>query len=204
MSRGAPEETRAALVTYARRLFAERGYSGTAVEDIVIAAGSTRSALHHHFAHKDDLFRAVFDQIAHEVDSRVNQSASTAKDAGSALRLACHAWLDACLDPEVLRILVIDAPSALGWEEWRRLDAPYAAAALRERLHAAMHDGAIPRQPVAPLALLLAGALREAALDIANAPDRRASRRVVGRAFDSLLDGLQRMAAPPDFMRGRS
>jgi AcrR family transcriptional regulator len=195
LSRKAPEDPRAALIAHARALFAERGFAGTATEDIVIAAGITRAALHHHFADKEDLFRAVFEELSGEVVERIDLAIALAKNGGNALRLGCHARLDACLDPAVQRILLLDGPSVLGWEEWRRLDARYGMHTLRATLDAAMIAGAIPRQPVGPLALLLTGALNEAALDIATAPDRRAARRAVGKALDLLLDGLRRMVA---------
>jgi AcrR family transcriptional regulator len=195
LSRKAPEDPRAALIAHARALFAERGFAGTATEDIVIAAGITRAALHHHFADKEDLFRAVFEELSGEVVERIDGAIALAKNGGNALRLGCHARLDACLDPAVQRILLLDGPSVLGWEEWRRLDARYGMHSLRAALDAAMIAGAIPRQPVGPLALLLTGALNEAALDIATAPDRRAARRAVGKALDLLLDGLRRMVA---------
>jgi AcrR family transcriptional regulator len=195
LNKRAPEDTRAALIAYARALFTERGFTGTATEDIVIAAGITRAGLHHHFADKEDLFRTVFEELSAELVERFEGATATAKNGGEALRLGCHARLDACLDPAVQRIVLLDGPSVLGWEEWRRIDARYGMHSLRATLEAAMLAGAIPRQPVAPLALLLAGALNEAALDIASAPDRRAARRAVGKALDLLLDGLRRMVA---------
>ena len=195
MRRKAPEDMRATLIAHARALFTERGFTGTATEDIVIAAGITRAGLLHHFADKEDLFRAVFEELSGELVERVDGAIAGAKNGGDALRLGCHARLDACLDPAVQRIVLLDGPSVLGWEEWRRIDARYGMRSLRTTVEGAMRADAIPRQPVAPLALLLAGALNEAALDIASAPDRRAARRAVGKALDLLLDGLRRMVA---------
>ncbi len=188
------EETRGALLAHARGLFTEAGYAGAAIEEIVAAAGITRSTLYYHFADKLDLFRAAFEELAQEVATRIEEAARAGKGSAAALRAGCHAWLDACLDPAVQRIVLLDGPSVLGWEEWRRIDARYGIRALRELLEAAKDDGSIPKQPAWPLALLLAGALNEAALEIALAPDRRAARRSVGRALDTLLDGLHRMA----------
>lgn len=194
MSRKPALDTRTDLLACGRELFAERGFTGTATEEIVLAAGITRGALYYHFADKMDLFRAVFEELAAEVATRIEAAAADAKGPGAALRAACHAWLDACLDPAVQRIVLLDGPSVLGWEEWRRVDARNGTRSLRNQLETAMAQGAVPRQPAAPLARVLAGALNEAALEIALAADRRAARRAVGRAVDTLLDGLQRMA----------
>ena len=63
--------TRRALLDSGRALFAERGFAGTAREDIVRQAGVTRGALYHHFAGKEELFRAVFEEMEREVADRV-------------------------------------------------------------------------------------------------------------------------------------
>jgi len=57
------EATRAALIGAARPLFAERGYGAVATEEIVRAAGVTRGALYHHFAGKEELFAAVYEEV---------------------------------------------------------------------------------------------------------------------------------------------
>src|ERR687897_1087052 len=66
--------TRGALLDSARSLFAERGYHGTAAEEIVQRAGLTRGALYHHFEDKKDLFRAVVDEIEGEIDEKIDKA----------------------------------------------------------------------------------------------------------------------------------
>src|SRR2546421_12565335 len=65
------EATRGALMAAARELFAERGYAGGSTEEIVQRADVTRGALYHHFRGKDDLFRAVFEQIERELAEKI-------------------------------------------------------------------------------------------------------------------------------------
>ena len=36
-----------------------------------------------------------------------------------------RAFLDACTDPAVKQIALIDAPAVLGWAEWREIDERY-------------------------------------------------------------------------------
>src|SRR5215471_5564610 len=55
------EATRAALLEEATTLFAERGYSGTSLEDVASASQVTRGAVYHHFASKQALFEAVLE-----------------------------------------------------------------------------------------------------------------------------------------------
>jgi len=63
--------TRAALVATARRLFAERGYAHVPAAEIVTETGVTRGALYHHFADKQALFRAVFEELEGEVTAEI-------------------------------------------------------------------------------------------------------------------------------------
>lgn len=50
---------RAEIFQHAARLFRLRGYAGTSIDDIMLAAGLTRGAFYAHFESKDDLFAEV-------------------------------------------------------------------------------------------------------------------------------------------------
>ena len=55
---GSPD-TRAAILTEARTLFAANGYAGTSVRGVASAAGVDAALVHHYFGTKDDLFLAA-------------------------------------------------------------------------------------------------------------------------------------------------
>lgn len=61
------EATRTALLSAARKLFVEKGYAATSTPEIAAAADITRGALYHHFADKQDLFRAILEDEARAV-----------------------------------------------------------------------------------------------------------------------------------------
>jgi AcrR family transcriptional regulator len=113
------EETRQRVVATARRLFAEQGYFATGTTEIVEAAGvGTRGALYHHFENKQALFRAVLEEI--EVDLGAKVGVTITGDTWlERLAQALSAFLDASLDPEVRRVLLIVGPAVLGWDVWR-------------------------------------------------------------------------------------
>jgi AcrR family transcriptional regulator len=187
------EATRGDLVAAARRLFAERGYAGVGTEQIVRAAGVTRGALYHHFAGKPQLFEAVYEQVERELTQKIAQSALGGSDPMVALRAGSDMFLDACLEPEVQRIVLLDAPAVLGWERWREIAAEHGLGLVEAALGAAMESGQIARQPLRPLAHVMMGALDEAAMLVARAEDTEAARAEVGATLDSILEGLARI-----------
>ncbi len=189
--------TRGALVTAARRLFAERGYAGVGTEEIARAAGVTRGALYHHFDGKRDLLEAAYVEIEAELTERIASGALAAAEVAplDALRAGAGMFLDACTVQEVQRIVLLDAPSVLGWDRWREIAAEYGLGLIEGALEAAVESESIPEQPIRPLAHLLMGALDEAAMLVARAEDPEAARAEVGRTVDRLIAALGRAAA---------
>jgi AcrR family transcriptional regulator len=183
--------TRGALVAVARELFAERGYGSVGTEEIVQRAGVTRGALYHHFRDKEDLFRAVYEAVESELTEKIAAGALAQSEPVEVLRAGTSMFLDACLEPEVQRIVLIDGPAVLGWEEWRAIAERYGFGLVQLALQGAMDAGAIAEQPVRPLAHVLMGALDEAALYVARAADVERARREVGQTLDLLLEGLR-------------
>ena len=186
------EATRAALMRAARELFTEHGYGGVGTEEIVRRAELTRGALYHHFADKKDLFRAVHEQIEGEVMEAIGaEMAAGDADPFALLVVGTHAYLDVCTDPAITRVTLVDAPSVLGWEEWREIDMRHGLGIVIVGLQGGMDSGVLRPQPVRPLAHLLLGAMGEAGMVIANAADPAAARAEVEPALLGLLEGLR-------------
>ena len=181
--------TRDALIAAARRLFVEKGYFDTGTEEIVRDANVTRGALYHHFTDKKALFLAVFEAVESDLLASAGESAQPA-DALERLQTGLLGFLDASLTPEVQRVLLIDGPAVLGWQEWRALEARYGLGMIRQLLADAIDEGTLAPQPVDPLAHILLAAVDEAALFIANAPKPRAARDASARAMRSILSGI--------------
>lgn len=164
-------QTRAALIEAARTLFAKRGYAAVSLEEIVRAAGVTRGALYYHFEDKQDLFRTIVQEIEKEIDERMLSTGGKDLSGLERFRVAVRVFLEACTQPDVGRILLIDGPSVLGWQEWREIDAVPTLRLIEDGLEElAAHDW-IASQPFKPLAHLIYGALIEAGLFLATTPD---------------------------------
>jgi AcrR family transcriptional regulator len=183
--------TRSALMRTARELFAERGYSGVGTEEIVARAGVTRGALYHHFEDKKDLFRAVHEELERDLVASIGDEIAGIEDPWELLVTAVRSFLDACTDPALIRITLIDAPVVLGWEEWREIDTRYGLGLVSFGLQNAMDRGLFRRAAVRPLAHLLVGSMTEAAMMIAHAPDHGAARREIEGPLLALLEGLR-------------
>jgi AcrR family transcriptional regulator len=183
--------TKAALIAAARPLFADRGYAGVGAEEIVRSAGVTRGALYHHFGGKPGLLEAVYRQIEEELTEEVVQGALSGSDPLGAMRVAIGIFLDASLEPDVQRIVLLDAPAVLGWQRWREIAADYGLGLIESSLRSAIEAGQIAEQPVKPLAHVLVGALDEAAMLVARAEDPKVAKAEVTAALGRLLDGLR-------------
>jgi AcrR family transcriptional regulator len=183
--------TREKLVDAARALFAERGYGAVAMEEVVARAGVTRGALYHHFRDKRDLFRAVYERTEAELVAEIAAEVTGIEDPWALLVAGVHAFLDACADPRVMRIGLVDAPAVLGWEEWREIGDRHGLGLVTAALSGAMDAGVLRRRDVAPLAHLVLAALAEAAMLVANADEPRQARGEIERTVVALLAGLR-------------
>ena len=185
------EATRQRLVAAARELFGARSYADVGTEEIVRAAGVSRGALYHQFRDKADLFAAVAEQIEAEIAERIAaDAAGAAADPAGALRTGARLFLDACAEPDVERIILLDAPAVLGWEAWRDLAGRYGLGLVQLALQTAMDAGTIVPQPVAPHAHVHIGALNEGALYVARAEDPPTAREQCAAIFDRILRGI--------------
>jgi len=183
--------TRAALLGFARTLFASTGYAETGTEDVVKQAGVTRGALYYHFADKRALFEAVVEQEAALILAAIEEAAGKAKSPLDALIRGSAAFLDACLEPGTRRIFLLDAPSVIGWQRWREIDAQYGSGSLRRGVEAALEDlPAARRLSAEALTYLLTGAMNEAALWLAEAKNPVQARMAADAALNRILELL--------------
>jgi hypothetical protein len=82
----------------------------------------------------------------------------------------------------------IDGPAALGWDDWREIDARHAGATLREGLSEAMAAGALKRLPLDEIANMQSAAFNEAALGLGAG---RYGQATLEQTFRALFEGLR-------------
>lgn len=65
-----PRDTKTNILDAAERLFAEKGFDGTAIREIIRAANVNVAAVHYHYGSKEEVLRGVTDRIVGALNSR--------------------------------------------------------------------------------------------------------------------------------------
>jgi len=183
------EATRSQLIEVATRLFAAQGYEDTSIDAVLREAGVSRGSLYHHFASKEALFEAVLEDVEAKVGERTLAATAGADGPVAALRAGCLEWIRVAGDPVVQRILLIDAPSVLGWERWRAMgERPLGF--IKAVLQLVADEGRMRPDLVEPLAHVVLAAIDEVALLVARSDDPEAAMRSGSDAIDELLRRL--------------
>ncbi|MFI7126506.1 TetR/AcrR family transcriptional regulator [Nonomuraea sp. NPDC050153] len=164
--------TRDRVLTIATRLFADRGYDDTSIEAVLQESGLSRGALYHHYAGKDALFEAVLEATESAIGDKIVEAVQGITDPAAALRTGVLAWISLAGDPVIQRIVLIDAPSVLGWERWRAMEERYSFGMLKAALGA---TGAVPEEFLDLHAHMLLAAINESALMVARGGDHAAA-----------------------------
>jgi AcrR family transcriptional regulator len=184
--------TQAALIAAARPLFAEHGYAAISTDQIARAAQVTRGALYHQFSGKEELFAAVVEQIEAEIAEQIAAHIAVTEptDVEEMIGANIDAFLTACAEPEVHRLALIEAPAALGWERWREICFRHGLGNVDRVLRSLIDAGLMTDRPIRPLSHVIAGAIDEAALYAARAPDRALATEQARGALVALITGL--------------
>jgi AcrR family transcriptional regulator len=175
------------LLATARELFTDPGYDAVTQERLVSAAGLTRGALYHHFRDKQDVFRAVLEELEVELTHELEGILGGGPDFLTATITGLKAFLDAAQRPEQIQILVRDGPRVLGWDAWRKFEQEYSVALLERHFTRAVEEGLTPVAPVPVLARMVLSACAEAVLFIDESADRRQAREDVEAALVAMF-----------------
>jgi AcrR family transcriptional regulator len=113
------DQRRAQIVAAARPVFAERGFHGTTIEEIIAAAGVAQGTLYLHFTNKNEIFHAVMedalalitDIVRPLTESSIRASAADADAVFAYIRGKNLRVLEAVRDDrDLLRIILREAP----------------------------------------------------------------------------------------------
>jgi AcrR family transcriptional regulator len=97
-------ETQGKILDAAERLFAEHGYAGTSLRQIIAAAGVNLAAIHYHFGNKEELLGQLIARKAAPVNAeRLGLLDRYEAEAGNA-PVAIEKLLQAFLEPALQRV----------------------------------------------------------------------------------------------------
>ncbi|MCW2681872.1 MAG: TetR family transcriptional regulator [Frankiales bacterium] len=106
-------QRREQLLDVGRRLFAERGFDGTSVEEVALRAGVSKPVVYEHFGGKEGLYAVVVDREVQRLLTRFT-GALTADSPRALLEQATLALLSYVEDEsDGFRILVRESPAQL-------------------------------------------------------------------------------------------
>lgn len=183
------EDTQLKLLSAARLAFADYGYANTSMDEFTASVGLTRGALYHHFGSKKGLFAEVVKQIDEEIDVELLCISDRAENPWQGLYNRGKAYLEMVLNPEIQQILLIDAKAVLGSElshiQMQCLES------VEQLLLKGMKDGYFLETNANALAVMINGALTEAAFWIANdeMPQTRLPEAI--NCWTTLMNGLK-------------
>jgi AcrR family transcriptional regulator len=193
-ARGRPREgAREALIEAAHELFMERDYELVSTAEILERSGVSRGALYHHFPAKLDLFRAVFIASERRVIDRIAAQAPASSSPFETLLALARGYMRAAeADEELRRIGLGQSRAVLGWEGWRQACAELGLGVALAGVTATIEAGEMPPRDPETMAIVLLGAMIDAAMLISTAEDRAAARERSEAVIVDLLEGLRR------------
>lgn len=184
------EATRRAVLAAARSLFGRKGYAQTSLDEIAAAARVTKGAVYHHFAGKEALFRAVLAEVEADVEARAAEAGALEGPPIDQIVARVNAYLDAALDEEIRRIVLIEGPAVLGLEPEDSAGQQPGHLDLRSFIATSAGRGQIADLDPDLLTYLIRGLAWFGGMLIMRASDPDATRTALGQALDAMLRGL--------------
>jgi AcrR family transcriptional regulator len=107
------QQRREQLLAIGRRLFAEKGFEGTSVEEIAATAGVSKPVVYEHFGGKEGLYAVVVDHEIRRLLGAMTEALTTRNRPRVILEIAALTLLDYIeTETDGFRILVRDSPVA--------------------------------------------------------------------------------------------
>jgi AcrR family transcriptional regulator len=115
--------TQQRILDAATEVFATRGFSAATMADVVAGSGASIGSIYHHFGGKNELFLAIFKQMANAVDRRIEaamEQAGEDADPRRIFEIHVRAYLDAMWENRRLARVLTSGDTPAGFEVVRR------------------------------------------------------------------------------------
>lgn len=185
--------TRKALVDNATALFTERGYAGTSLDEVVAAARVTKGALYHHYGGKLALFEHVVERAQKEASKKIARRIKSARDPWDRAEVGLAAFLEICQEPTYRRIVMQEAPVALGPERWQEVERASTFGLIEQVVADLFKQVDVEQRLVDTFTVIFYGALRAAGVFVADSEDPEGASSDVETVIGSVLLGLRNL-----------
>jgi AcrR family transcriptional regulator len=116
-------ERRALLLQVAKKIFAERGFQATTMDDIAKEAGFTKPILYQYFESKTDLYSEIVADIAQKLIWNLAHAVAKAETPRSKIEVAFNVYFEMVVsDPDSFRVLYIHSHVAENAGELRKVE----------------------------------------------------------------------------------
>lgn len=163
------EQTQRKMLESACKVFGEKGYADTSIEDIATEAGVTISPIYHYFGNKLALFQAATEHMESRLVSLFQQL-----EGDHLPELISNAWVEfvkLCKEPGFVQIVLVDAPHFLGRERWQDTAVVTEAAKIMAGRASTNLDDLFGERDRELLLRMTVAALAEAAMMVGRNPD---------------------------------
>lgn len=149
------------LIEKATELFGRNGYHETSLQLLLEELGLTKGALYHHFEDKKDLFRKVFINVFERMMDVANPENPQSADSWEKLFDDFKALAQFTIENNLVRIIVVDAPSVFEPTEWAELKEKYFFSSARGYFKDLSSQGYIDKEHIEPLTIMVVGSVNE-------------------------------------------
>ena len=185
------DKTRQTMLEAGVQTFAEKGYAGVALEELMETLGVTRGAVYHHFRSKKGFFHAIVEHALRQLSDQILKISRKHGDGWEGIEAGCFAFLKAATEPMCRQIVIVDGPAVLGWPDWKALDDKYLTSSLREGFEMLRKEGKLCSDDPEALAVALSGAMNELALWVAHHPKPKSTLKRARGILRGLLSAYQ-------------
>jgi AcrR family transcriptional regulator len=157
------DATRQRLLDSAEQVFAEKGYHGAVVDDIIRASDSSKGGFYFHFPNKQAIFLALIDALVPKLAAAVDRAIAAETDPVAQLGAALRTLLETFSRHRHLsKILLVEAVGlGHGFDEKLMRTRGYFAAMIQGYLDRAVTSDAIPPLDTETAAWAWLGAINE-------------------------------------------
>ncbi|WP_018655798.1 TetR/AcrR family transcriptional regulator [Actinomadura flavalba] len=182
------DATRQALLTAAQQVFADRGYAGAGIAEIVERSGVSVGSLYHHYGGKAGLYLALFEELSAEQEGSAARAVAASRAAGDALPITqfiagARAYLEVCWERREAARLFHGGEGPAGFSLMRRKRSQHWVGQNTKLLRGG-DDGGRATQV---LSLVLTTVIGEAGREIALADDGAEAREILDEVLRILV-----------------